>query len=135
MRLRHSQPARNGIAAVELAIAIPVMMILALGTMETTDLIFLRQRLLSAAFEAARTATGPSQTSASGIAAGTAILTARGIADGEVTITPTVTPTTATGTEVTATATAPFVGNSCVVPFVLRGRVSSVSVSVTMVRQ
>jgi hypothetical protein len=103
--------------------------------METTDLIFLRERLVTAAFEAARTATGPGQTSATGIAAGTAILTARGVADGTITIAPAVTSTTPTGTEVAVTATAPFTGNSCVKPFVLRGVVNSVSVTITMVRQ
>lgn len=119
----------------ELAVAVPVMMIVALGTMETTDVIFLRERLVTAAFEAARTATGPGQTSAAGIAAGMAILTARGVNDGEITISPTVKSTTATGTEVAVTATAPFAGNSCIKPFVLRGFVTSVSVTIKMVRQ
>ena len=42
---RRSDRTRKGIAAVELAVCLPMMMILAMGTLETTDLIFLRQRL------------------------------------------------------------------------------------------
>ena len=51
------------------------------------------------------------------------------------TVSPTVTSTTATGTEIAATATASFASNSYMKPFVLGSMVSNVTVTVTMVRQ
>ena len=110
-------------------------MILTMGTIETTDLVFLRQRLVTAAFEAARTASAPGRTAAEGVTAGTANLTSRGIQDGSVTVAPVVTSATATGTEIAATVVAPFASNSCVRPFVLAGGVTDVTVTVRMVRQ
>jgi Flp pilus assembly protein TadG len=126
---------RKGIAAVELAVCLPVLMILVMGTLETTNLMSLRQRLMTVAYEAARKASAPAQTSADGVAAGTTVLTARGISGGSVTISPTVTATTATGTEVAATVVAPFSSNSYMKPFVLGGIVTDVTVTVTMIRQ
>lgn len=126
---------RKGAAAVELAICLPMMVILTLGTLEATDLVFLRQRLVSAAFEAARTTTAPGATSAAGIAAGTTVLTQRGITGGSVTVSPTVTSKTATGTEVTATVVAPFPVNCYMSPFILGLTVDSVTATVTMIRQ
>jgi Flp pilus assembly protein TadG len=132
---RRSDRARKGAAATELAICLPMIVILVLGTLETTELIYLRQRLVTAAFEAARTASAPAKTSAAGITAGTGVLTARGISGGGVTISPTVTAATASGTEIAVTVTAPFTPNSCVTPFVLAGTVTDVTVTVKMVRQ
>jgi len=135
MTARCSHRLRQGAAAVELAVCLPVMVLLTLGTLEATDLVFLRQRLVTAAFEAARTATAPGQTSTAAIAAGTSTLTLRGVTDGSVTISPTVTTATATGTEVRATVTAPFPANCYMEPFLLGATVGNVTVSVTMIRQ
>lgn len=132
---RGAQRVRKGAAAVELAVCLPVLMLLTMATLEATDLVFLRQRLVTAAFEAARTATAPGQTSAGGIASGTNILTARGITGGNVSISPTVLSNTATGTQVNATVTAPFATNSYMEPFLFGSSVSNVTVTVTMVRQ
>lgn len=132
---RRSHRARKGLAVVELAVCLPMLVILTMGTIETTDLIFLRQRLLTAAFEAARTASAPGRTSSEGIAAGEANLTSRGIQDGTVTISPAVSAATTPGTEIAVTVTAPFAPNSCVRPFVLRGSVSDVSVTIHLERQ
>jgi Flp pilus assembly protein TadG len=132
---RRSNRIHKGIAAVQLAVCLPVLMVLVMGTLETTDLIFLRQRLMTVAYEAARTATAPAHTADDGVKAGTDILTARGITGGTVTISPPVTATTATGTEVAASVVAPFSSNSYMKPFVLSGAVTNVTVTVTMIRQ
>ena len=119
----------------ELAVCLPMIVVLTFGAIETTSLISLRQRLLTAAYEAARTTSGPAQTSSAGTTAGTNILTARGVTGGTVTISPDpVTAQTPTGTEIAATVTAPFTTNSCMRPFVLTG-VGNVTVTVTMTRQ
>lgn len=135
MSSHRSNRARRGAAVVELAICLPMMVIFVVGTMETTGLIFLRHRLATAAFEAARTATAPSQTSEAGISAGEAVLASRGVTGGSVTISPTVTSATPTGTEIAATVVAPLAPNSYVRPFVLAGTVTDVTVTVTMIRQ
>jgi len=134
MALRRSNRNRKGAATVELAVTLPVIAILTFGTIEATSLISLRQRLLTVAYEAARTASGPGQTSTTGIAAGTNVLTARGINGGSVAISPFVTVTTPTGTEIAATATAPFATNTWMKSFILNG-IDNVTVTVKMVRQ
>jgi Flp pilus assembly protein TadG len=131
-----SATARKGAAVVELALCLPVLMILTMGTIETTDLIFLKTRLKTAAYEGARTATAPGQTAAAATTAATNILQQRGINSGSVTINPAnIDQTTATGTQVTVTVSAPFGSNSCMKPFVLAGAVANVTASVTMIRQ
>jgi Flp pilus assembly protein TadG len=126
---------RKGTAAVELAVCLPMMLILTFGAMEVTDVIYLKQIMKSAAFEGARTATAPGQTSAAGTASASAVLQARGINSGTVTVTPTVTASTATGTQVIVTVTAPIGSNSYMKPFVLGTKVTTISGSVTMIRQ
>lgn len=135
MALRRSSWHRKGAATVELAITLPVIAILTLGAIETTSLISLRQRLLTAAYEAARTTSGPAQTSTAGITAGSSILTARGITGGSVTMSPaSVTAATPSGTEIAATVSAPYASNTWLKPFVLSGS-GNVSVTVKMLRQ
>jgi Flp pilus assembly protein TadG len=50
---------RGGIAAVELALCLPVLVVLALGAIETCNIMYVRARMYSAAYEAARYATRP----------------------------------------------------------------------------
>jgi len=126
---------RKGTAAVELAVCLPLVLALTFGTIETTSFISLHEKLLTAAYEAARTTSGPGQTSSAGVAAGTGVLTARGIKGGSVTVLPDpVTAATTAGTEIAATAAAPFSSNSWMLPFVL-GEVGDVTVTVKMMRQ
>lgn len=135
MSLHRSNRNRKGSATVELAVCLPVIMILTFGAIEATSLISFRQRLLTAAYEAARTTSGPGQTSVAGITAGSNILTARGITGGAVTLSPgSVTAATPAGTEIAATVTAPFAANSWMRPFILNG-IDDVTVTVNMVRQ
>ena len=131
---RQRRQSRGGTATVEMAICLPVMIVLLLGSIETTDLVFLKEVLKTAAYEGARKATAPGQTSAAGQTAALRLLTERGIASGTVTVSPTVTSSTTTGTSVCVTVTAPMGSNSILRPVVLQG-ISSVSAQVTMVRQ
>jgi Flp pilus assembly protein TadG len=136
MLSRHSTRNRKGTATVELAFSLPMIVLLVFGTIETTSLISFRQRLLTAAFEAARTTSAPLHTSTSGIAAGKAILDARGVNGATITVSPDpVTSKTPTGTEIAATVTAPFASNACMQPIILRGVVTDVTVTVRMIRQ
>lgn len=136
MLFRKNPRGRRGTATIELAVCLPVMVLLTFGTIETTSLIALRQRLATAAYEAVRTASAPQQTSAAGIAAGTSILTARSISGATITISPNpVTSSTVTGTEISSTVVAPFASNTCMSPFLIGNFVTNVTVTVTMIRQ
>jgi Flp pilus assembly protein TadG len=127
---------RRASAAVELAVCLPMLMIVAMGTLEITDLMYLRERLKTAAFEGARKGTATSQTAASATAAATSVLTQRGITSGSVSVSPAgLSSTTAKGTEVTVTVSAPMGSNSYMKPYLLSGVVTNVSTSVTMIRQ
>ena len=64
LRSRRSRPPRDGIAAVELAICLPVIVLLVLGLIETCTMTFLKQSLAVAAYEGAHTALKPDATAA-----------------------------------------------------------------------
>jgi len=55
---------RTGTATVELALCLPVLVVLAFGMIETCNVMFVRTRMLSAAYEACRLATRPATSSA-----------------------------------------------------------------------
>lgn len=57
--LSRSKRKRSGAAAVELAVSLPVLVLLLLGTIESCTMIFLQQSLEIAAYEAARVAILP----------------------------------------------------------------------------
>ena len=56
---RTAQRNRRGIAAVELALCLPILIALALGAIETCNVMYVQARMYSAAYEAARYATRP----------------------------------------------------------------------------
>lgn len=61
MKIKTSQR-RRGVAAAELAVCLPVMILLVVGAVETSSMIFLKQSLTVAAFEGGRTAVIPDAT-------------------------------------------------------------------------
>jgi Flp pilus assembly protein TadG len=133
---RRTGRSRSGAALIELAVCVPVLMVLAIGTIETTDVVFLRQIAKSAAYEGARSATAPGQTAATAFNAANQSLQMRNITSGQVSVSPTVTVSTQTGTEVTFTVKVPVGANSCLMqPFVLQRAGAFVVESVTMIRQ
>jgi Flp pilus assembly protein TadG len=56
---RSRRRSRGGAAAVELALCLPMLLILTLGAIETCNVIYVRTRMYSAAYEGARLATRP----------------------------------------------------------------------------
>jgi Flp pilus assembly protein TadG len=83
-----NRQARRGVAATEFAVCLPVLMLLLLGTIECCSMIFLKQTLAVAAYEAGHAALAPGATTAQAQAAAQAILTERRIAGGTITIAP-----------------------------------------------
>jgi len=79
---------RGGAAVVELAIVLPVFVVILLGTIETCRMIFLQQSLEIAAYEALRVAIVPETDFADIEAAANALLTARRVNGAVISITP-----------------------------------------------
>lgn len=59
MRLRRKKRPRTGAALIEFALCLPLFLAIAVGTLETCRMIYLRQSLKIAAYEAARLAIVP----------------------------------------------------------------------------
>ncbi len=132
---RRATQSRRGLATAELAVCLPILMVVALGSIEATNAIFLKQHLTSAAYEGARAAITPGQTSAGATTAAQNVLTAFGVSGGSISITPTVTSTTTTGTQITVTVTAPFSSNTWMSAFVVGKTLTNVGATAVMDHQ
>lgn len=126
---------RKGTATVELAVCLPFMITLTMGSIEATNAIFLEYRLTAAAYEGARCATTPSQTTEGAKTAAGEVLTNFSIVGGSVSVSPDVTKDTATGTPVAVTTSAKFSSNSWMPPFILGKIIDKMTAKVVMNRQ
>lgn len=79
---------RRGIAAVEFAVCLPMILMLLMGTIEACSMIYLKQTLSVSAYEGIRAAILPDATTSSVMDRANAVLTSRGVRDGTVTISP-----------------------------------------------
>ncbi len=70
---------RRGAAAIETALLLPVLILLAFGSIELSNMVFLRQSLSIAAYEGARIATKPGATAEQANTRVREVLNARGI--------------------------------------------------------
>lgn len=112
LRRRKRHENRSGIAIVEFAVCIPVILVIVFGMIEMANLIFTRQALKAASYEAALAVTNINGTQTNATAKANTVLTAYGIVGASVSYSPTVTAATASGTNVTVTITAPRSSNS-----------------------
>lgn len=126
---------RRGSASVELAVCLPVLVLITLGSIEATNAIFLKEHLTAAAYEGVRRATTPGKTSDDATTAAQAVLTQFGVAGGSITVTPAVGTATASGTEVMVSVTAPFSSNSCMKAFIIGKVISDVNAKAVMIHQ
>lgn len=110
--LRTKPNNRKGAALVELAVCLPVLMILILGSIEATGAIFVRQALTTAAYEAAREASRTGSTTATATARGQAVLDARRIRNSTISFTPADISSASRGSLITIQVTATLNGNS-----------------------
>ena len=79
-RLRRGTRLRRAVAAVETAIMMPVMVLLAFGSIELSNMVFMRQSLSIAAYEGVRVLTKPGGTEAQANARIQEVLTSRNVA-------------------------------------------------------
>lgn len=132
-RLRHSNRQRQGIATVELALVLPVMLVLVLGTIEVCQRIFLRQSSLLVAYEGARLAARSITSSEDVINRCSEMLTQRRVVGGTVEVIPENLLALAPGDLFTIRVTVPWASNSPT-RFVLKDQ-GTVSVDVHMLRE
>lgn len=104
---------RQGAAMVELAVCLPLLMIISFGAIETANAIFLKQIIAQVAYEGARTAAQPDSTVGEIQNCCKAIYTARRIKGVTVTVTPkNLSPSTPKGSIITITVSAPSNANT-----------------------
>lgn len=140
----HKDRSRKGLATVELAVCLPVLLILVFGSIECTSAIFLKQRLQAAAYEGARKVIVPGKVSQDAVNAAGNVLIQFGITSNySVTATQasgtasggTVSATTPTGTLINVTVSAPFSSHSCIKPFIIGNAIGTISATTVMIHQ
>lgn len=124
---------RRGLAAVELAVCLPVIVVLVFAAIESCSMIFITQSLHAATYEGVRVAVNPTATSAQATARTQQILTGHGIAGATILLTPADVTTAASGSLVRVTVTASCDANRISPPFFMGGR--NIQVQTTMVKE
>lgn len=120
---------RRGAAIVEFAVVLPVFVLIVLGTIETTSMIFLQQSLKIAAYESARVALVPGSDQGNVEAAANAILSSRGVVAPSVSVTPANFENSPYGTAIGVEVTVSCNQNSLVAPWIYQGRQLTTKVS------
>jgi Flp pilus assembly protein TadG len=98
---------RRGAATVELSICLPLFVLVLLGSIETSNLIYLRESLCLASYEAARRAVASDATQEDVVRRATEILKSRRITELTVTTNPRDLASAAAGDPITVTVSVP----------------------------
>ncbi len=136
MRRRTSLKAgstRRAVAASELAVCLPVIVLLVLAMIESCTMIFLKQSLTVSAYEGIRAALKPGAVAADVQTSADGVLTDRRVQLGRVVVTPANWETLAPGQYVTVTVSAPADSNSTIPGSFFRGR--TLAASATMMKE
>ncbi len=124
---------RRAAAAVELAVCLPVIALLAIGSMEAASMIFLRQALVQSAYETVKEAAKSSGNESLALQRGQQVLDFRNIEGETITFNPANPDDVERGTEITVSVSASGDANS-VLPFgPFRGR--ELIVTATMLKE
>lgn len=128
-RNRFGRSKRRGVATVELAVCLPVLMILVVGAIEGSNFIFLKQAVTVAAYESAQVVTRANGKKADAEQRTQQILAARSIDQTTITFTPADPESAARGDLVTILVTAPASANSIGLNWFFDDQLVSASVS------
>lgn len=120
---------RRGVAAAELAVCLPIVVLLVLATIEACSMVFLKQSLSVAAYEGARTALADGTTAADVRAKCDQIFRDRRIEGASVSTSPSNFDRVGPGVFVDVTATAPCDQNTVLPNMFYQGRRISATVS------
>lgn len=111
-RSRQQATRTKGTSTVELAICLPVLMVLVFGALECTTMIFVKQSLHVASYEAARVAVRPSATNADAEKRSNLVIEERDLDDATVTFEPEDISAAAVGDKIVVTVSVPAESNS-----------------------
>jgi hypothetical protein len=103
---------RSGTAVVELAVCLPLVLLLVFATNEVADMLFLKQTLYTSAYEGARVAIHPGSTPSDVSKRCSEILAVRGVKGANVAIEPANFETQPRGSAIAVTVTAPSGSNT-----------------------
>jgi Flp pilus assembly protein TadG len=123
---------RCGVATVELAICLPILMLLVVFAIEGSNFIFLKQAATIAAYEAAHVATQQGGSEVDAQRRAEEILAARSIDTAQIEFTPAAPDAAVRGTLVTVLVTAPAAANSIGLDWFFEDQ--TVTASVSMVK-
>jgi Flp pilus assembly protein TadG len=132
-RMKTSRTDREGVAAVEFAVCLPVMLLIVLATIEACTMVFLKQSLSIAAYEGARAALVQSASTANVQRVAQQVLTERRVNGGTVLLSPSNISSIKPGQYLTVTVTAPAAGNNAIPLRFYRGR--TLTGSATMMKE
>jgi len=108
MRLAsHKKTARRGAAVIELAVCLPVIMLLVMGSIEAASLIFAKQAMVQTAYEAAIVAIKNSATNATSTAAANSVVRSHRLTGLTLAFDPADVSRAARGSVISVTATVP----------------------------
>ena len=102
---------RGGAAAVEFAICLPILTVLVLAVIEASNAVYVQQAITSAAYEASNVVSASGGTATDAQTRANSVLNSLGIKSASVSISPAVTASTALGTQITVTCSAPLSAN------------------------
>lgn len=121
---------RRGAALVELAVCLPLLMFLVLGSIDCCTMIFLKHSLSIAAYEGARVALRPEGTTAAVAARVNSVLSERAVLGGTITTNPTSVETSLAGAPLAVTVSAACDANAIMPSWFFGGK--SITATVTM---
>ena len=124
---------REALAAVELAVCLPAIVVLVFAAIETCSMIFVSQALHAATYEGARLAIQRSSTNTQVIARTQQILDGHGIAGATITLSPTNVASAAAGELVRVTVIVSCDANRISPPFIFAGR--NIEIRTTMAKE
>jgi Flp pilus assembly protein TadG len=130
---QNNRGSRRAVAATELAVCLPVLVLLVLAMIESCTMIFLKQSLTVSAYEGIRAAIEPNSTAASVQSACNDILNDRRVKNATITISPTNFTAIPRGQYITVTVSAPASKNSVIPGSFFTGR--TLAGSATMMKE
>jgi Flp pilus assembly protein TadG len=121
----HKQYKQHGAAVVELAIVLPIFVLIVFGTIEACSMLYLTQSLHIAAYEAARVSLIPQSTTTQVHEAAEQILENRKVQSATIQISPTNYASLSIGSPIRVTVSAPSDANSPIVGMFFTGKTIS----------
>jgi Flp pilus assembly protein TadG len=131
-RARRSE-GRRAVAAVELAVCLPAIVVLVFAAIEACSMIFVTQALHAATYEGARVAIQRSSDNSKTTARTQQILDGHGIAGATISLSPTNVASAAAGALVRVTVQVPCDANRISPPFIFGGR--NIEITTTMAKE